>query len=144
MLVEDRLVQRLRFVAHEAVSPIVERIAELLRSGDRLEFAGDRIEAEVVVIDRNRLGVGAVAGADLAAVPGRRTIDLVIESPLQIVQHRLLIRGAEAGKDLSLDVGFVVAVGVFQVPDVGRSGDERAPLSTRDAARPQEMIGEDA
>ena len=58
MHVEHGLQERLGLVAHEAVTPIVERVAELNRADDRLELLGDRIEAEIVSIDRDRFRVG--------------------------------------------------------------------------------------
>ena len=76
-------------------------------------------------------------------LPDGRAVDLVVEPQGQVVQHRLLVLGAEAGEDLAADVGPVVAVGVLQVPDVRRRGDEDAALPGRDAGGPEQPVGED-
>ena len=87
--------------------------------------------------------IAAVGAADLAAVARPGAVDPVVEAPLQVVHHRLDVVLAEPGEDPALDVGPVVAVGVAEVPDVGRRGDEDAPLPDGDAGRPGELVGED-
>ena len=51
---QDRVQQRLRLAAEEPVAPVVERVAELDRAGDRLERPGRRVEPEVVAARRDR------------------------------------------------------------------------------------------
>ena len=50
---QDRLRDRVRFVARESVSPVVERVAELVVAGDELEGPGLGVEAEIAVLDRD-------------------------------------------------------------------------------------------
>ena len=78
--------QRLRLVAEEAVAPVVERVAELDRAGDRLECARSTgSKRKSACSTRDRSGVRVVGAADLAAVARRRAVDLVVEPPRQVV-----------------------------------------------------------
>ena len=47
------------------------------------------------------------------------------------------------GVDLLAHIGPEIAVGVLQVPDVGRRGDEHASFPGCDARRPEQAVGED-
>lgn len=60
----------------------------------------------------------------------------MIEAELQVVEHGLLIARAEAGEDFLTNVGLPVAIGVLEIPDVGRRGDEHTTFPRYDAADP--------
>ena len=130
---EDDVLGRVADVAEEAVPPVVERVAEPRPARDRLEPSRDGIEAEVPAQDGDRPRRGPIRRADLAAVARRRAVDRVVEPPGEVVHHRLDVELAEPREDLPAHVGLVVAVGVLEVPDVGRRRDEDAPLPGRHA-----------
>src|SRR5262249_21167071 len=118
----------------EAIAPVVERIAELGVSGDRLESAADGIEAEPLLADRYRRTL-LVRGHNGSAAIGADAVDLVVKAPVQVVQDGIgVVIGGEAGIDLLGDVGFAVAVGVLEIPDIGGRGHEYAALPAGDAA----------
>jgi hypothetical protein len=63
-------------------------------------------------------------------------VDVIVETPHQIVHHGLHVELAEAGEDFATDIGLAVAVSVLEIPDVRRGGDEHAAFPARDARRP--------
>ncbi len=134
---------RVADVAEEAVAPLVERVAEPGPARDRLEGQAGRVEAEVAAEDVDPRGPLGGGRAHLAAVARPGAVDPVVGSPLEVVHHGLDVVLAEPGEDPGVDVGLAVAVGVLEVPDVGRGRDEDAPLPGDDAGRPGELLGED-
>src|SRR4051794_36874888 len=101
--------------AEEAISPIVEGVPELHAATLGLDRPGPGIEAEVVAVETQRLCIGLLDGPDHPTVAGRGTIDLVVQPPLQVVEHRLLVLRPEARKDALANVCLVVSIGVLQI-----------------------------
>ena len=142
VLRQDDVLEWLRFAAQEPVAPVVKRVPELDRAGDRFKLAGHRIEPKIAVAYVNGLGLRIIRRPDEAAVPRRRTIDLVVEPPDEIVKHRLLVARAKARIDFAPFVGNAVAVRVLQIPDVRGRGDEHAAFPRRHARCPEQFVGE--
>ena len=79
----------------------------------------------------------------ITAVACGRTVDPMIQPPRQIVQHRLLVSGAETRVDFTSDVSFVITIGIFQIPNIRCRSDIHATLPRCDTTRPQQVLGED-
>ena len=140
---QDDVLGRVADVAKEAVAPVVERVAEP---------APPEIASNARVSGRNRKSrrrtemprpPGSPDAADLAPVARPCAVDRVVQAPLEVVHHGLDVVLAEPREDLLADLGPAVAVGVAEVPDARRRGDEHAPLPDRDAGRPGELVGQD-
>jgi len=65
----------------------------------------------------------------------------MIETPFEIVHHCLHVEFTKAGKDLTPDVRFMIAVGIFEVPDIRSRGDIHAPFPECQTGRPGEFFG---
>ena len=124
-------------------APIVERVAKLVRAADRLEPLGHGVEPKVVVFDGNAGGAGVAGRPDRSAIARRRTVDHVIEPPGQVVRHRLLVLRTKAGINLLANVRLAIAVGILQVPDIGRCGDEHTVFPGCDAGGPEQAVRKD-
>ena len=129
--------------ADVAVVPVVETVSELEGLGGQLQFAAHRVEPEVPIVDGDGLGLRLVPRPDVPSVAARRSVDLVVDAPDQVVHHLLLVGDAESGEDDFLDVRLAVAVGVLHVVDVGRSGDVDPLLPDGDAGGPDQPLGKD-
>src|SRR3954467_5578933 len=81
-------------------------------------------------------------------------MDAVIEGPIEAVEQTLnvepstaiagIIRAlSEACEDELLFVGDAVAVGVFEIPDVGRTSDEEAAIVVKEGGGPRKVFCED-
>ena len=101
-------------------------------------------------------GAGAVA-PDAGAVQGFDAIqcfdagvdvmalgepEFTTEAPVDAVDHLVGVGGAEATEDDALGVGFVIAVGVFEVEEFGALGDVEATVAEFDAAGHEEAFDE--
>lgn len=80
---------------------------------------------------------------NFSAIACGGTVNFVIETEFQVVEHGLLIAGTEAGEDFSFEICLVISVGVFHVPDVGRGCDVDTPFPGDDTTGPEEFLGED-
>src|SRR5262249_16326016 len=71
----------------------------------------------------------------------RRAINPPVKSPTQTIHTGLVIMGGKSGvKDLA-HVPFAIAVGVFQVKNVGSSANERAFFPCHDASWKGHVVG---
>ena len=123
MLRQNHLQQGLRFTAGEAIAEVVEGIAELHCATDRLEDLGLRVEPEIPPHDIHGSLLRPVHMPDLSPIGSRGAVDLHVGSHHQVVQHSLLIVRAKSGEDPPSKIGSIVAIGVFEVPDVGGGRD---------------------
>ena len=139
---EHHVLHRIADVANEAVAPIVERIAESGATREQLERFVARIETKVLPRERQRLGVELVRATNRAAIARAGGVNAMIQPPFQVVHHRLHVELAKSGEHLAAHVGAPIAVGVLQVPHVGRRRHEDAALPNRHAGRPREPFGE--
>ena len=103
----------------------------LRRAGGRLELARLRTEAEVAAAEFDLL---ARKRPNLAAEDAARTVEPIVESPPQAVHAGLSVVRFESGKQHLARLGLAVAVGVFEVDDVGRVANDGAFL-------PDEHVG---
>ena len=83
---------------------------------------------------------GEVTDADAVAV---RRVNPAVEPPAQVVDDGVRVGGAEAGVELRALVGDLVAVGVFEIPDVGRGRRDDAVPVEHEAGDELELVGED-
>src|SRR5438105_4688020 len=90
--------------ADEAIAPVIKRVAESRAAGDQFELRLARIEAEVAPREHDRGGRPA-GRSDLPAIAGTGAVDLVVESPDQIVDNGLDVELAEAAKNFAAHVG---------------------------------------
>ena len=129
--------------------PIVERHAVLRRTAHEFEFVRPRIEREIATADVNGHGVlRSIASFDIAAVGARRDVQPIVESPTEAVEQALDVAGAEAGKDefllvRILGIDAAVAVGVFEIENVRRVGDEQPAVERKEGRRPEQAVDED-
>ena len=130
-------------VADEAVVPFVEGVPELEGLGRGLEPPAHGIETEVPGAQGDWRRIRILQGSDLAGVSGGDPIDPMVYPHDDAVHHLLLVLVSEARIDLLSDVCLGVPVGVLEVPDVGRSGDEDPSLPDRHSGRPQQLVGKD-
>ena len=140
---EEDLADMVAVVAGEAVSPVVEAVAELTAARGRLEARAVGLEAEVAATDRDGLVVRPRRVADVAAVAPRDAVNPAVEAPLEAVHERLDVLGPEAGEDDLLLVGHPVAVGVAGVQDVRGHRDEDPSVVGQHARRPRQVVDED-
>src|SRR5216117_3273146 len=105
------------------MAPIVERAAEARAAGEQLELLRHGVESEIISCHHEWLCLGPFTGTNLSTVAAAGAVNVVVESPHEVVHHRLHVELPEAGENLAADVGFAIAVGVLEIPDVRRGGD---------------------
>ena len=76
-----------------------------------------------------------------SSVRSARSVQAMIQSPTQIVDHSLHIQFTKAGEDLTTNVGPAVAIGIFQVPYIGCGRDITTTFRERDPRGPREVVG---
>ena len=69
--------------------------------------------------------------------------DPVVEAPFQAVGDRLDVVAAKPAQNDLADIGDAVAVGVLQIPEMGRREDEDAPLVAADGRGPRQLVRKD-
>src|SRR5205823_14858746 len=94
------------------------------------------IEPTLIPCDHEWLRNELVGRATQPAVAAAHAVDLVVQSPHEIVHHGLHVELSEAGEDFAANVGFTVAVSVLEIPKVRCGGDKHAPFPARDAGGP--------
>src|SRR5439155_15790213 len=129
--------------ADEALAPVVEREPELAEAADRLAPVVGEVEPEVHAADVDGLVVGPPAPLDFAAALAVRDGDPVVDPEGRMADAELWIPGGEALEERLADVGLAVAVGILQIEDVRRRGDDDAALPWSDAVGHEESVGED-
>ena len=108
---------------------------QLQRAGIEGEVAAAKLDGRgVLFADADHASAGAAGGA----------VDAVIEPPAEGVDQALHVAAAETGEDLATDVGRPVAVGVFEVVNVRRGGDEHAAVVADHGRGPGELVDVDA
>src|SRR5262249_50879466 len=121
----------------ELMAPCIEGLAELTAARPILELACVRTKANNAARGLERWRVGIIGEVKIASPVaellrednrGRRTfvceIDPVIETVDWVVDRVLRIGDGESGQYYSPSVRLAVAVGIFQVDDIGRIGDQ--------------------
>jgi hypothetical protein len=117
-----------------AVAPRV--VGELVE-----EFEGGAVGFEAVGALRE-LFLDAADGAFEAGVTDG-AVEPVVVAVMEIVGLGVGVVDAPAGHDLGADVGFVVAVGVFQKEETRRLGDDDAAVGEDETGGDVEAVGED-
>ena len=70
-------------------------------------------------------------------------VDPAIESPTEVIDDGMGVAGAEAGIEFGAFVGGVVAIGVFEEPDIRRGGNDDSVFVKYEAGSEFEFVGED-
>ena len=115
---EHRAARRLRpehlTVPRDVEAPGVAAAAAVLLEGAAVGLEAHDAAAVAAEVLRS---VGRGDRADAVAVRG---VDPAVETPAQVVDDGVRVEGAEARVELRALVGDLVAVGVLEIPDVGR------------------------
>src|SRR5882762_2389184 len=81
------------------------------------------------------------------AVAAGRSMNAIVQAPDERIEHPLDIDSFHAfsktDKDGFTDICFAVAIGVFQIKNVGRGSNENAAVITENRRRPGQVISED-
>src|SRR5690349_6257113 len=97
-------------VAHESMTPIIERAPKACAAREQFESLRYGIETEVISAQDDRRRLRRFAGPNLSPVAATGAVDVVVEPPHQIVHHRLHVELAEAAEYFAPDVRFPIAV----------------------------------
>src|SRR5687767_14437723 len=118
--------------AEETVAPVIHRVAKTRATRDGLNRAGARIDAQIVARDPERADLGVLEHRDLPAIGATGERDPVVEAPKRRVDDGLDVELAKSTEDLFAHVGFVVAIGVLEIPHVRRGRDKETALPASD------------
>ena len=138
---EDRAARRLR-PEHLAVPGDVEAPGVAAAAAVLLEGGAVRLEADDAagVAAEGLLAVGRRHVADAVAM---RRVDPAVETPAQVVDDGVRVVDAEPGVQLGALVSHLVAVRVFEEPDVGRRRRDYAVLVEDEPGDELELVGKD-
>ena len=134
----------------KSLSPVVVSQAVLAAPRFGRELEGTGIEGEVAAAEVEGGRIRVKWGGDIAAVGAGGAVDPVVEAPAEAVQHGLhvelvgAVRGVvagEPGKHHFSRVGFAIAVGVFEVENVGGGGHKDPAVPAEHAGGPREIVG---
>ncbi len=79
---------------------------------------------------------------DTAPIRPAGAINLMIESPLEVIDHGLNVEFTEPREDFLPDIRDAIAIGILEVPDIGRCCYKNAPFPERQSCGPRDVLGE--
>ena len=133
----------LRVVADELIAPFIERRPELRGAAGGFKFARHGMKAKVCAANQHCRMVRLIGRSDFAIVGVVRGINPVINPQPQIRDARFGIHFGKAGVQHFARVRFAIAVVVFHIQNVGRTGDKQTAFPRQKAADFQDLIGKD-
>src|SRR5690349_11685353 len=91
-------------VAEEPITSIIEVIPEPHSAGDNIELFGLGLDAKIVSPQFERLDLRVLQPRKHSAIAGTCSVNVIVETPFQVIHHGLDVKLLESGVDLATDV----------------------------------------
>ena len=125
-------------VRRHAQAPGVAALA-----GNHLDLRAVRLETHHARADADFRFIRRSQRRDLARAVAMGRVNPAIETPAQVIDHRVGVAVAEAGVELGALVRDLVAIGVLQKPNVRRGGGDHAVLMKHETGGQLQLVGKD-
>src|SRR5687768_8602371 len=122
-----------RVPRQKPISPIISGSSELALPWQRLEIERLGMKAKVLRSQRGCLLGWLIGPANASITPAIRSIDPVVEAPIQPIHQKLLVAQMKTGEHHPLVVSDAIAVCIFEVQYVGRGRDKNAAAIRKNA-----------
>src|SRR5262245_4180823 len=111
-------------------------MTKLSATRQRFDLAS-RSEPKIPCPDIDRRQVRFPRRSDRTAVRPARTGEPILDSPLNIIEQCLYVLLTKPRKHQFTNVCFTVAIGILEIPNVGRGRDKTSAVPQRQPRRPR-------